>query len=72
MSNLVISLAMGGGIGALALVAAAYYYGVKSGRAQESDENAANVAGRTQKVTRVLMKEQTAKDVEDSARRGKF
>lgn len=72
MTGLVYSLAVGGGLGALAMVAAAYYYGVRAGRALETDENAAKVAGRSKKANKVLMDDRTAEDVEDRANSGTF
>ena len=72
MSNLVISLAMGGGITALAVVAAAYYYGVKSGRAMQSDVDAAKIVKKTREINEEMLKEVTAKDASDAAARGEF
>lgn len=72
MSNIVIGLVSGGGITALAVVVAAYYYGVRTGRALESDAKAAKVAGRTQKINEVLNREVTADEMVKDAQQGKF
>ena len=72
MSNLVISLAMGGGIGALALVAAAYWWGVKSGRAMQSDVDEAKIVKKTRTIHDEMLKEVTASDAQEAAKKGEF
>lgn len=72
MSNFVISLAMGGGIGALALVAAAYWWGLKAGKDAKAEVDAGKVARRTTKMHDELLKERTASDVEKTLNDGTF
>lgn len=72
MSTWLVSLVMGGGIGALGAIVAAYYYGVKSGRAMQQDTNEAKIANVTRKMNDEQLKEVTAKDVEDAAASGQF
>lgn len=65
MSNLVIALVSGGGITALGVCVAAYYYGVKTGRAMERDINDAKIMAVLKKMQEEGLKEVTAKDVSD-------
>lgn len=71
-STWLVSLVMGGGIGALGVMVAAYYYGVKSGRAMQSDLNEVKIAKVTREMNEEQLKEVTAKDVTDAASRHEF
>lgn len=72
MSNFVIALVSGGGITALGVCVAAYYYGVKTGRAMERDVQDAKILAVLKKMQAEGLKEVTAKDVKDALDSGAF
>lgn len=72
MSGFVISLVSGGGIAALGVCVAAYYYGVKTGRSFERDMNDAKVLKIMKKMQAAGLVEVSVKDVQDSLTSGTF